>query len=276
MPPLMPEARKRQEAMRQFQLSLLQATDACKQQMPSCAGGKFGPPSPTYYDPAPFYPTTGLSRTPTGPEDQGLIVRCMAGYVPAGGNAPGFADALYMDFRRIVQTPGGVSMFFDVGQGQGFQRNIVMNGSPHLPLNVRQWWGDSRGHWEGDTLVIDVTNFSAKTDFLGARENLHVVERFTRTGPKTIDWSVTLEDPTTWTRPFTVRTELTRQNEEVNRFYTDNRCHEGNYGLPGLLRGARLADKAFAEGRGPDPIFSCDLGCGAVGEDVEKVEDPFK
>jgi hypothetical protein len=69
---------------------------------------------------------------------------------------------------------------------------------------------------------------------------------------------------------------LTRQNEEVNRFYTDNRCHEGNYGLPGLLRGARLADKAFAEGRGPDPIFSCDLGCGAVGEDVEKVEDPFK
>ena len=68
-------------------------------------------------------------------------------------------------YRRIVQTPGGISIFYDVGQGQGWQRNILMDGSPHLPANTRQWYGDSRGHWEGNALVIDVTNFSPKTDY---------------------------------------------------------------------------------------------------------------
>ena len=80
-----------------------------------------------------------------------------------------------------MQTPGGISMFYDVGQGQGWQRNIVMNATPHLPANIRQWFGDSRGHWEGNA-VVDVTNFGPKTDFLGSRENLHLVERWTRTG----------------------------------------------------------------------------------------------
>jgi hypothetical protein len=75
-------------------------------------------------------------------------------------------------FRRIVQTAGGISMYYDVGQGQGWQRNIVMDGRPHLPSGIRQWFGDSRGHWEGNTLVVDVTNFSPKTDAFGSRENL--------------------------------------------------------------------------------------------------------
>ena len=69
---------------------------------------------------------------------------------------------------RIVQTPGSIAIFYDVGQGQGWQRNIIMDGRPHLPASVRQWYGDSRGRWEGDTLVIDVTNFSPKTDYQGA------------------------------------------------------------------------------------------------------------
>ena len=74
-------------------------------------------------------------------------------------------------------SASGISIFYDVGQGQGWQRNIVMDGSPHLPANIRQWYGDSRGHFEGATLVIDVTNFSQKTDFQGSRENLHLIER---------------------------------------------------------------------------------------------------
>ena len=126
--------------------------------------------------------------------------------------AQAFGSLFGGSFRRIVQTPGGVAMFYDINQGQGFQRNIVMNGSPHLPAGIRQWYGDSRGHWEGDTLVIDVTNFSPKTDAFGSRENLHMVERWTRTGPKTLAYEVTLDDPTVWTRPWTVKQEFALQS----------------------------------------------------------------
>ena len=130
-----------------------------------------------------------------------MAERCLTRGLPEFGGGTG-------SFRRIVQTPGGISIFYDVGQGQGWQRNIVMDGSPHLPANIRQWYGDSRGHWEGDTLVIDVTNFSPKTDVFGSRENLHLVERWTRTGPKTLAYEVTMEDPTVWTRPWTVKQEF--------------------------------------------------------------------
>ena len=146
--------------------------------------------------------------------------RCLTLGLPEFGAATG-------SFRRIVQTPGGITMFYDVGQGQGWQRNIVMNGSPHLPASVRQWFGDSRGHWEGDTLVVDVTNFSPKTDYQGARENLHLVERWKRTGPDALELVVTIEDPTVWTRPWTVKQEFTRQSEQENRLYTEPRCIEG-------------------------------------------------
>jgi len=152
-----------------------------------------------------------------------------------------------------VQTPGGLSMFYDVGQGEGWQRNIVMNGSPHLPASIRQWYGDSRGHFEGNTLVIDVTNFSPKTDFQGSRENLHLVERWTRTGPSTLAYEVTIEDPVVWTRAWTVKQEFTRQSERENRIYYEPRCVEGNYAFPSMMLAARQADRAFSEGRGPDP-----------------------
>ena len=166
-----------------------------------------------------------------GPEDGTLADRCLTGGLPEFGAFAGGS------FRRIVQTPGGISMFYDVGQGQGWQRNIVMNGSPHLPASIRQWYGDSRGHWEGNTLVIDVTNFSPKTDFQGSRENLHLVERWTRTGPTTLEYVVTIEDPTVWTRPWTVKQEFTKQSEEENRIYYEPRCIEGNYAFPALMHG---------------------------------------
>jgi hypothetical protein len=173
------------------------------------------------------------------PEDGGLSERCLTGGLPEFGTAFGGS------FRRIVQTPGGITMFYDVGQGQGWQRNIVMNGSPHLPADIRQWYGDSRGHWEGNTLVVDVTNFSPKTDYRGSRQNLHLIERWTRTGPTSLEY--------VWTSPWTVKQEFTRQSDQDNRIYSEPRCLEGNYGLPGLLNGARMEERAFAEGQGPDP-----------------------
>jgi hypothetical protein len=250
IPSLTSEAQKIAAAEREFHLALLQSTETCKNKLSACAGGKFDPsPSPRRAERAPRYNLAHINRD-DGPEDHWPNDRCLTGGLPEFGTAFGGS------FRRIVQTPGGISMFYDVGQGQGWQRNIVMDGSAHLPAGIRQWFGDSRGHWEGNTLVIDVTNFSPKTDYQGSRENLHLVERWTRSSPSTLQYVVTIDDPTVWTRPWTVKQEFTKQSDEANRLYTEPRCIEGNYGLPGLLHGRRTEERAFAEGRGPDPATS--------------------
>ena len=250
LPPQTAEAQQAAAADREFRLALLQSTESCKVQASTCAGGKYDPtPSPRFAEPPPRYHSGNFVRLnrSDGPEDDGLADRCLHTGLPDFGSLFGGS------YRRIVQTPSGISMFYDLNQGQGWQRNIVMNGGPHLPATIRQWFGDSRGHWEGNTLVIDVTNFSPKTDFLGSRENLHLVERWTRTGPKTLEYAVTIEDPTVWTQPWTVKQEFTQQSETENRIYYEPRCIEGNYGLPGLLHGRRAEERAFREGRGPDP-----------------------
>ena len=245
-PPLTPEAQKAAATDREFRLAMVQSTDTCKNKQPACAGGTYIPTtSPRRAETPPRYNTARINRNDS-PEDSSLAERCLTGGPLVFGGNTG-------SFRRIVQTPGGISIFYDVGQGQGWQRNIVMDGSPHLPASIRQWFGDSRGRWEGDTLVVDVTNFSPKTDAFGSRENLHLVERWTRTGPRTLAYEVTVEDPTVWTRSWTLKEEFTQQSNEENRIYTEPRCLEGNYGLPGLLRGRRTEDAAFAQGRGPDP-----------------------
>jgi hypothetical protein len=257
MPPQTPQALAAAQADREFRLALLQSTEACKRQEPACAGGKYDPtPSPRFAELPPRYHSGNVTRLnrSDGPEDDGLADRCLFSGLPEFGSLFGGS------FRRIVQTPGGIAMFYDVNQGQGFQRNIVMNGSPHLPASIRQWFGDSRGHWEGNTLVVDVTNFTPKTDFFGSRENMHMVERWTRTGPTTLAYEVTIDDPTVWTRPWTVKQEFSRQSEAENRIYTEPRCIEGNYGLPGLLHGRRVEERAFAEGRGPDPRTNDSVG----------------
>jgi hypothetical protein len=244
LPPVTPETQKLAAAERAFRVALLQSTETCKNKEPACNGGKYDPAhSPRFEELPPRYNTGRMNRH-YGPEDATLAERCLTAGLPQfGGNS----------FRRIVQTPGGVTIYYDVGQGQGWQRNIVMDGSPHLPANIRQWYGDSRGHWEDNTLVVDVTNFSPKTDFMGSRENLHLVERWTRTSPTSLEYAVTIEDPTVWTRPWTAKVEFTKQSDEQNRIYYEPRCNEGNFGLPGLLHGRRMEERAFAEGRGPDP-----------------------
>jgi hypothetical protein len=248
-------------AERAFRVALLQSTETCKNKEAACNGGKYDPAqSPRFAELPPRYNTARMNRN-YGAEDSSLAERCLTGGLPEFGN---------VSFRRIVQTPGGVSIFYDVGQGQGWQRNIVMDGGPHLPANIRQWYGDSRGRWEGNTLVIDVTNFSPKTDFQGSRENLHLVERWTHTAPNTLEYEVTIEDPTVWMRPWTAKQEFTRQSDQENRIYTEPRCIEGNYGLPGLLRGRRMEELAFAEGRGPDPATKDSMKA------VEFEDDPLQ
>ena len=241
IPPMTPEIQKQMAAEREFRLALLQATTTCKNQEPGCRGGKYGPPSPRREEAPPRYSTGNLNRV-DNPEDRSMSERCMAAVLPD-----------FTGFRRIVQSPGSVSIFYDVGQGQGWQRIVPVAGSPHLPSPIPQRFGDSRGRWEGETLVVDVTNFSPKSDFMGSRENRHLVERWTRTGPNTLEYIVTIEDPATWTKPWTVKQEYSRQSDQANRIYYEPRCHDGNFGLPGLLAGGRTKDKAFAAGRGPDP-----------------------
>jgi hypothetical protein len=263
IPSLTPEAQKIAAAEREYRLALLQATDACKTKAPICGGGTYDPtPSPRRAELPPRFNTGGMNRS-DGPEDSSLAERCLTGGLPDFGVGIG-------SFRRIVQTPGGITIFYDVGQGQGWQRNIVMNGSPHLPANIRQWYGDSRGHWEGNTLVIDVTNFSAKTDYRGSRENLHLTERWTRTGPATLEYVVTIEDPTVWSKPWTVKQEFTRQSDEENRVYYEPRCVEGNFGFPAMMKNARQEDREFAEGRGPDPLMKDNASGGADSDPLQQ------
>jgi hypothetical protein len=267
IPQLTAEAQKLAAADTEFRLALLRATETCKNKLPACAGGKYDPtPSPRRTEPPPRYNGTnvGYINRYDAPEDAALGGRCLSSGLPEFGS---------ISFRRIVQTPGGISMFFDLGQGQGFQRNIAMDGSPHLPSNIRQWYGDSRCRWEGNTLVIDVTNFSPKTDFRGSRENLHLIERWTRTGPTELEYEVIIDDPTVWVRPWTVKREFTRQSEQENRIYYEPRCIEGNYALPGLMRGVRMEEAAFADGRGPDPATR-DNAMGTSGVEDDPLEIP--
>ena len=275
LPSLTPEAEQRRAAIRAYQLALLQATDVCENNLPPCAGWQYGPPSPRRAEPPPYYPAEavgadsgGSYNRSDGPEDRGLSERCMSAQLPDFGG-----------YREIVQAPGSVSIFYDVGQGQGWHRSIPVTDRPHLPQDVRQWWGDSRGRWEGRTLVVDVTNFSPKMDFQGSRERLHLVERWTRLDAETLEYVATMEDPTTWTRPWTVTLELNRQPNESNRIYKEPRCHEGNYGMPALLAGARAEERAFAEGRGPDPATLCSAGCGGFGAGFDQTgseTDPLR
>jgi len=249
IPALTPEAQKIAAADKAFRLALLQSTQTCKNKLRGCEGGQYDPkPTARRAEQPARYNTARMNRH-DDPEDGALADRCLTIGLPEFGAGNGGGS-----FRRIVQTPGGITMYYDVGQGQGWQRNIVMNGSPHLPPSIRQWFGDSRGHWEGNSLVIDVTNFSPKSDYRGSRENLHLVERWTRMGANTLEYQATIEDPAVWTKAWTVKQEFVKQNDEQNRIYYEPRCIEGNIGFPTEMRNARLEDADFAKGKGPDPL----------------------
>ena len=247
IPPLTPQAQKRIADKREYLAALLQGT----------SGGRPGPISPRRAERSPDYNLDRLNRA-DGPEDRSSPERCFGVELPVL-----LAPGTFGGAARIVQSPGAVAIYYDIGQGQGFSRVIPVDGSPHLPSHIRLRHGDARGRWEGDTLVVDVINFTQRTDVRGSRENLHLVERYRRVDANTLTFQVTLEDPTTWTRPWTAIQELTKNSDKANQVY-EGGCHEGNYGLLGMLANTRAAEKAFAEGRGPDPATQDNATGGAV------------
>ena len=174
-----------------------------------------------------------------GPENRGLAERCLVW----GNVGPPMLAAGYNDDLQIVQGKGYVAilqeMIHDV-------RMIPTDGSSHPDKSVKLWYGDSRGRWEGDTLVVDTANFSGRAAWRGSTENLHVVERFTRRDPETITYQFTVEDPQTWTKPWSA--EVTWVKSAQDRIF-EYACQEGNYGMPNVLSGARAAEAKAAGGK---------------------------
>lgn len=168
-----------------------------------------------------------------GPEDLPLQLRCI-NWSTAG---PPMLPSAYNNNYRILQVPGYVIILIEMIHDV---RVIPLDGRPHLPQNVRQILGDSRGHWEGNTLVVDTTNFSDLTHFRGADRNLHLTERFTRTDQDTIIYQFTVDDPTAFTRQWTGEVPMLKFQGPIYEYA----CHEGNYSVANTLSGARAQDKA--------------------------------
>ena len=169
-----------------------------------------------------------------GPEDRPKGARCLA----RASVGPPLMPEAYNSNLQIFQTPGYVAieteMIHDV-------RMIPTDGRPHLSPSIRLWMGDSVGHWEGKTLVVDSTNFTNQNPYVGA-ENLHVIERLTRTDEGTILYQYTVEDPGLWTKPWSGELAFGKLDEQLYEYA----CHEANYGLANTLRGARVAEAEAA------------------------------
>jgi len=168
-----------------------------------------------------------------GPEDRSLQERCILW--PAAG--PPMMPVGYNNNYEIVQGKGYVAVIVEMIHDV---RIIPTDGSPHLPSNVRLWLGDPRGHWEGNTLVVDSTNFTDKTNFRGSGGNLHLIERFTRTGPESLMYEFTVDDPASFVKPWTAQVPMTRTAGPVLEYA----CSEGNYAMQGILAGTRATEKA--------------------------------
>jgi hypothetical protein len=178
------------------------------------------------------------TRRAAGPEDLSNVLRCITYGVPRlGGN---FGAGIF-GYYQIQQTPRHVVL---ITESIHEARIIPLDGRAHLPSGIRQWNGDPRGRWEGNTLVVETTNFSPRSYFMGSAENLRLVERFTRVAPDTIHYEIVLDDPTTWTKPWTAAIHLRQSRDEIYEFA----CHEGNYDvMRGVLAGARAEDRAAGD-----------------------------
>jgi len=168
-------------------------------------------------------------------ENRPLSERC----IMLANEGPPMLPPAYNDVLQIIQTPGYVLVIREM---ETAPRLIPTDGRPHASDNIRRWAGDSRGRWEGDTLVVDTTNFTDRTAFQGASSALHVVERFTRVSAGTIRYQFTVDDPNTWSRPWSAEVPMTATRGPLYEYA----CHEGNYGMPDILRGARFTEKEAA------------------------------
>jgi hypothetical protein len=168
-----------------------------------------------------------------GPENRPLPERCLI----LQGAGPPITPTAYNNNVQIVQAPGYVALLVEMGHEV---RIIPTDARSHVPASVRQWKGNSRGRWEGDTLVVETTNFSDKNPFRGSSEKMKLIERFRRIDEDTLIYQFTVDDPATWTRPWTVEIPVTRSQGQLFEYA----CHEGNYGMLGALAGARAEEHA--------------------------------
>lgn len=171
------------------------------------------------------------------PESRTLDERCLASFVFGGASAapPLVPNPVIQDLYKIVQTPQYVTIMSELVH----DARVVRIGGTHLPPTVRQWLGDSIGRWEGDTLIVDTTNFTDKTHYRGSSTRLHVVERFTRTDATTLRYRATIEDPDTWAAPWTVEVPFRATSDQIFEYA----CHEGNYAMENSLRGMRAKER---------------------------------
>lgn len=168
------------------------------------------------------------------PEARPLAERCLLGFGSTSG-PPTMPNYFYNNLKQIVQTPTTVTILNEMVH----DARVIRIGGTHLPSHIRRWNGDSVGKWEGNTLVVDTTNFTDKTQFQGSSASLHVVERFTRIDPKTILYRFTVEDPETWDQPWTGEYPWVQTDELMYEYA----CHEGNHAMENVLRGARANEK---------------------------------
>ena len=176
---------------------------------------------------------------PRGPEDRNTWERCLTRGLP-------YYPTSYNNNFQIIQTPGYVTLVTEMIHDV---RVIPLDGRPHLPPTIRSWMGDSRGRWEGNTLVVDTTNFNDQASFRGSTSNLHLIERFTRVDADTLNYEFTLDDSKAFARPWTAMIPTTRIDEPIFEYA----CHEGNYALAGMLSGARAAEKKAADASSKSP-----------------------
>ena len=168
------------------------------------------------------------------PELRPLGERCLLGFGSTSG-PPTLPNYFYNNYKQIVQTPDAVLILIEMVHDA---RIIRLNGQ-HPPSSIRKWMGDSIGHFEGDTLVVETTNFTNKTRFRGSSENMKVIERFKRVDADTILYRFTIEDPSTWDQPWTGEYPWVGTGDKIYEYA----CHEGNYALGDILRGERILDK---------------------------------
>jgi hypothetical protein len=166
------------------------------------------------------------------PEERPLAERCILGF----NSGPPMVPSAYNNNVQIVQTPQHVVILNEMIHSA---RIVDMSGRPHRPATMRFLTGDSIGRWEGDTLVVDTTNFSTERGFRGASANMHLTERFTRVDRDSLQYDFTVDDPVTWTRKWTASIPMVRTNELIFEYA----CHEANYALTGVLQGARYQEK---------------------------------
>jgi mono/diheme cytochrome c family protein len=169
-----------------------------------------------------------------GPEDRSLGERCLS--FNAG---PPMMSGPYNNYVQIFQRPDRMIVYNEMIHDARVIPIDADAAAAHLPKSIRKWQGDSRAHWEGSTLIVDTTNFTDKTSFRGTDENLHLVERFTRTGANTLLYEFTVDDPTAFTKPWTVSLPMAKTTDRIFEYA----CHEGNYALENILRGARDEEK---------------------------------